>query len=174
MPSPRFRALGPDAYVPDLIHLADVVLGKLGYGFVSECLTMGTPLIYVPRQNWPEERFLEVPFNFCTCPLFVVAVGTVNHFLFHIISGPAHKREQCRSTHVSRGFRFRQLAAVHNESRAFEEQLETFISSEGWRHCPSFPFLHFPRNGSSRHCTHFGKASLLRRLTLLFMLRNAV
>ena len=60
MPSPRFRALCPDAYVPDLIRLADAVLGKLGYGFVSECLTMGTPLIYVPRHNWPEERYLEV------------------------------------------------------------------------------------------------------------------
>jgi len=60
MPSSRFRALGFDVYVPDYIALADAVLGKLGYGFVSECLTLGTPLIYVPRQNWPEERYLEV------------------------------------------------------------------------------------------------------------------
>lgn len=62
MPSQRFRPMPHDVYVPDLIHLADAVLGKLGYGFVSECLTLGTPLIYVPRQNWPEEGYLEVNF----------------------------------------------------------------------------------------------------------------
>ena len=66
MPSSRFHALGFDVYVPDYISLADAVLGKLGYGFVSECLTLGTPLIYVPRQNWPEERYLEVSVRLCT------------------------------------------------------------------------------------------------------------
>jgi hypothetical protein len=70
MPSARFRALPQDAYVPDYIHMAQAVLGKLGYGFVSECLTMGTALIYVPRQDWPEERYLEVSstsFSPCNC-----------------------------------------------------------------------------------------------------------
>ena len=61
MPSSRFTSLSPSAYVPDLIRAADAVLGKLGYGFVSECVTNGTALIYVPRVDWPEERFLEVP-----------------------------------------------------------------------------------------------------------------
>lgn len=60
LPSPRFRALSHASYVPDLIHAADAVLGKLGYGFVSECVTAGTALIYVPRVDWPEERYLEV------------------------------------------------------------------------------------------------------------------
>lgn len=64
MPSSRFRALSADVHVPDYIHLSDAVLGKLGYGFVSECLTLSTALIYVPRQNWPEERYLEV---LCMC-----------------------------------------------------------------------------------------------------------
>lgn len=34
------------------------VLGKLGYGTVSECLSHGTPLLYVPRTDWPEEEHL--------------------------------------------------------------------------------------------------------------------
>lgn len=60
MPSDRFVVAPPDAYIPDYIHAADVVLGKIGYGFVSECLVGGTPLIYVPRIGWPEEDYLEV------------------------------------------------------------------------------------------------------------------
>jgi len=59
MPSERFVPMGPDSYVPDLVHAADAVLGKIGYGFVSECISTGTPLVYVPRQHWPEERYLE-------------------------------------------------------------------------------------------------------------------
>jgi L-arabinokinase len=60
MPSSRFRVLPHDSYVPDYIFAADVVLGKIGYGFVSECLGGGTALIYVPRVHWPEEIFLEL------------------------------------------------------------------------------------------------------------------
>jgi hypothetical protein len=48
-----------DEYVPDLILAADVVLGKLGYGFVSECVSGNTALVYVPRVDWPEQRYLE-------------------------------------------------------------------------------------------------------------------
>jgi len=81
MPSTRFCALGPDAYVPDLIHLADVVLGKLGYGFVSECLTMGSPLIYVPRQNWPEERFLEVLYMGNVHCLLLLSARLITYYL---------------------------------------------------------------------------------------------
>lgn len=59
MPSERFQVMPYDAYVPDLIHAADAVLGKIGYGFVSECLGGGTALIYIPRVYWPEEAYLE-------------------------------------------------------------------------------------------------------------------
>ena len=59
MPSDRWHALSYDCHVPDLIHMADAVLGKLGYGFVSECLSAGTALVFVPRIDWPEEHFLE-------------------------------------------------------------------------------------------------------------------
>lgn len=59
LPSSRFISMPHDVYVPDLIYAADAVLGKIGYGFVSECLGCKTPLIYVPRVHWPEEPYLE-------------------------------------------------------------------------------------------------------------------
>lgn len=59
MPSARFHVLPHESYVPDYIFAADVVLGKIGYGFVSECVNAGTALVYVPRVHWPEEVFLE-------------------------------------------------------------------------------------------------------------------
>jgi len=60
MPSSRFKSIGFDCVVPDLISIADVALGKLGYGFMSECLSNGTPLVYVSRSCWPEEKYLQL------------------------------------------------------------------------------------------------------------------
>ena len=59
MPSSRFIAMDSSSYVPNLIYISDAVLGKLGFGFVSECIINNTPLIYVPRSGWPEESYLE-------------------------------------------------------------------------------------------------------------------
>lgn len=58
--SSRFIFFAPDVYVPDLVKVCDVFLGKIGYGTVSECLASSpvTPLIYIPRDGWPEESFL--------------------------------------------------------------------------------------------------------------------
>lgn len=42
----------------DLLASADAVLGKLGYGTVAECACNGTPLLYMPRPDWPEEDCL--------------------------------------------------------------------------------------------------------------------
>ncbi|KAF8525936.1 hypothetical protein BU17DRAFT_83440 [Hysterangium stoloniferum] len=59
----RFYIAPQDVYMPDLTAVADVVLGKLGYGTVSECIAYATPLVYVPRPLFVEEhglrRFLE-------------------------------------------------------------------------------------------------------------------
>jgi hypothetical protein len=43
---------------PDLIASCDAVLGKCGYGTVVECVVNATPLMYIPRPDWPEEAFL--------------------------------------------------------------------------------------------------------------------
>ena len=39
----------------DLVSSCDAVLGKCGYGTVVECAVNGTPLMYIPRPDWPEE-----------------------------------------------------------------------------------------------------------------------
>ena len=43
---------------PDLIASCDAVLGKCGYGTVAECVANATPLMYIPRPDWPEEATL--------------------------------------------------------------------------------------------------------------------
>lgn len=40
------------------ISAADVLLGKIGYGTVSECLAHSTPLVFVRRDYFNEEPFL--------------------------------------------------------------------------------------------------------------------
>ncbi len=39
---------------PDLVASVDLVISKLGYGIVGECLTNGTPLLYCPRAGFAE------------------------------------------------------------------------------------------------------------------------
>ena len=51
-----FESLGIN--FTDLLASVDAVLGKLGYGTVAECACNGTPLLYIPRPNWPEEDCL--------------------------------------------------------------------------------------------------------------------
>ncbi|KAI0787436.1 hypothetical protein C8Q74DRAFT_1251708 [Fomes fomentarius] len=49
-----------DVYMPDLTAVADVLLGKLGYGTVSECVDACTPFVYVPRPLFVEEHGLRL------------------------------------------------------------------------------------------------------------------
>jgi hypothetical protein len=42
----------------ELIASCDAVLGKCGYGTVTECVANATPLLYIPRPDWPEETTL--------------------------------------------------------------------------------------------------------------------
>ena len=46
-------------YHPDLIHAADVVVGKLGYSTVAEVWAAGGPFAYVTRPHFPESAPLE-------------------------------------------------------------------------------------------------------------------
>lgn len=45
-------------YVPDLLHAADAVIAKLGYGTVAEVWTLGKPMAYVAR-NFRESASLK-------------------------------------------------------------------------------------------------------------------
>jgi len=58
LPREQFFRLPRDAYMPDVITASDVVLGKIGYGSVSECVVLRRPLIFVPRANFAEESYL--------------------------------------------------------------------------------------------------------------------
>ena len=49
---------GTDTYVPDLMAISDVVLGKLGYGTCAESLSSSTAFVYVPRPLFIEEHGL--------------------------------------------------------------------------------------------------------------------
>jgi len=51
--------LPKDAHLPDIVNYCDAVIGKLGYGTVSECIQHQTPLIFVRRKNFAEEEFME-------------------------------------------------------------------------------------------------------------------
>jgi hypothetical protein len=42
----------------DLLRSCNAVISKPGYGIVVEAACNGTPLIYVPRHDWPEQEFL--------------------------------------------------------------------------------------------------------------------
>ena len=42
----------------DLVCSVDALVGKCGYGTVTECACNGTPMVYVARPEWPEEAAL--------------------------------------------------------------------------------------------------------------------
>jgi len=49
-----------DVYMPDLMAVSDVLLGKLGYGAVSESVESCTPFVYVSRPLFIEEHGLRL------------------------------------------------------------------------------------------------------------------
>ncbi|XP_062025218.1 L-arabinokinase-like [Rosa rugosa] len=55
---PNFRKLAKDAYTPDIIAASDCMLGKIGYGTVSEALAFKLPFVFVRRDYFNEEPFL--------------------------------------------------------------------------------------------------------------------
>ncbi|KAK6927776.1 Galactokinase, N-terminal domain [Dillenia turbinata] len=55
---PNFVKLAKDVYTPDLIAASDCMLGKIGYGTVSEALAFKLPFVFVRRDYFNEEPFL--------------------------------------------------------------------------------------------------------------------
>ncbi|XP_057821160.2 L-arabinokinase isoform X2 [Cryptomeria japonica] len=54
----NFKRLSTDVYTPDLIAASDCMLGKIGYGTVSEALAYKIPFVFVRRDYFNEEPFL--------------------------------------------------------------------------------------------------------------------
>jgi hypothetical protein len=48
---------------PDLVHAADLVIGKAGYGMISEVHASGAPYAYVARKGFRESEVLETYLN---------------------------------------------------------------------------------------------------------------
>ncbi|KAJ4763612.1 Galactokinase [Rhynchospora pubera] len=55
---PNFVKLAKDVYTPDVIAASDCMLGKIGYGTVSEALAYKLPFVFVRRDYFNEEPFL--------------------------------------------------------------------------------------------------------------------
>jgi len=57
---------------PSLVNMADIVVSKLGYGTVAECVSTSTPIIYLPREGFCEYPVLvegvrrNIPFSCIT------------------------------------------------------------------------------------------------------------
>ncbi|XP_010524568.1 PREDICTED: L-arabinokinase isoform X2 [Tarenaya hassleriana] len=64
---PNFMKLAKDAYTPDLIAASDCMLGKIGYGTVSEALSYKLPFVFVRRDYFNEEPFLRNMLEFYQC-----------------------------------------------------------------------------------------------------------
>ncbi|XP_051137394.1 L-arabinokinase-like [Andrographis paniculata] len=54
----NFVKLAKDTYTPDVIAASDCMLGKIGYGTVSEALAFKIPFVFVRRDYFNEEPFL--------------------------------------------------------------------------------------------------------------------
>jgi len=54
----KFHMVCRDAYIPDLMMAADVIVGKLGYSTMAELLCCKRPCVYFSREHWLEERYL--------------------------------------------------------------------------------------------------------------------
>jgi hypothetical protein len=58
----QIRFLDPEwsrSQFPDVISISDIVVAKLGYGILSECIANRTCLLYVPRHDFGEFEILE-------------------------------------------------------------------------------------------------------------------
>ncbi|KAI0027880.1 hypothetical protein K488DRAFT_60220 [Vararia minispora EC-137] len=55
-----FYVAPKDVYMPDLMAVADVLLGKLGFGTVAECVDSCTPFVYISRPLFVEEHGLKI------------------------------------------------------------------------------------------------------------------
>ncbi|KAK2983390.1 hypothetical protein RJ640_016014 [Escallonia rubra] len=64
---PNFIKLAKDAYTPDVIAASDCMLGKIGYGTVSEALAFKLPFVFVRRDYFNEEPFLRNMLEYYQC-----------------------------------------------------------------------------------------------------------
>ncbi|KAI4379727.1 hypothetical protein MLD38_005984 [Melastoma candidum] len=64
---PNFVKLAKATYTPDVIAASDCMLGKIGYGTVSEALAYKLPFVFVRRDYFNEEPFLRNMLEYYQC-----------------------------------------------------------------------------------------------------------
>ncbi|XP_051151499.1 L-arabinokinase-like [Andrographis paniculata] len=87
---PNFIKLPKDAYTPDAIAASDCMLGKIGYGTVSEALAYKIPFVFVRRDFFNEEPFLRNMLEFYQCGVEMIRrdllTGHWKLYLEHAVS----------------------------------------------------------------------------------------
>ncbi|KAH6798543.1 arabinose kinase [Perilla frutescens var. frutescens] len=68
----NFMKLPKDVFTPDLIAASDCMLGKIGYGTVSEALAYKVPLIFVRRNYFNEEPFVRNMLEYYQCGVEII------------------------------------------------------------------------------------------------------
>ncbi|XP_042036604.1 L-arabinokinase-like isoform X1 [Salvia splendens] len=68
----NFIKLPKDIYTPDFIAASDCMLGKIGYGTVSEALAHKVPLIFVRREYFNEEPFVRSMLECYQCGVEII------------------------------------------------------------------------------------------------------
>ncbi|KAK4432722.1 L-arabinokinase [Sesamum alatum] len=68
----NFVKLPKDVYTPDVIAASDCMLGKIGYGSVSEALAYKVPLIFVRRDYFNEEPFVRNMLEYFQCGVEII------------------------------------------------------------------------------------------------------
>jgi hypothetical protein len=90
---PNVRFLDPQTtYHPDAIQACDIAMTKLGYGIVTECIAHQTPILYPPREKFPEYQVLEAEAG-----RYIPLIQLSNHAFFtgqwgalrHVLARPA-------------------------------------------------------------------------------------
>lgn len=73
----------------DVFASVDAVITKLGYGTVAEAAVNGKPVLYVPRDDWPEQvwlaRWLGEHGRCMECPLEALVSGNLSWWLTPLI-----------------------------------------------------------------------------------------
>nr|GEW37607.1 arabinose kinase isoform 1 [Tanacetum cinerariifolium] len=69
---PNFIKLPRDVYTPDVMAASDCMLGKIGYGTVSEALAYKLPFVFVRRDYFNEEPFLRNMLEVLSVPVTAI------------------------------------------------------------------------------------------------------
>ena len=134
----KFKVISNLAYMPDVINCADVVVGKIGFGTVGECLSCKTPLVYVKRENFAEEKYLRDLLHECGAGMEISLETFVSGNWFHFLEGASKLEVKEISTNGAQvaSELIQELATLHKHASKGDESFEKHALQEesllGW------------------------------------------